>query len=717
MKSAILAQDGALFPWVPVAFGCGIGVFFALDAPPSGTARAALSLLLMACIVLAWRLHVARWFALACAIGLAGFLWMDLRSDYVNAPRLAKPYYGAVSGRVVLVDRSAAGTLRLTLENPVMAGQPPAQTPHRLRFSMQAAQSFLSPRAGQFVSATVWMAPPSGAVEPGGFDFQRHAYFSRIGATGYSRVPVLALRAPRAGPSVAGLRQGITDHILTQLAPRLGGVAAALMTGDRSGILPKDLRALRRSNLAHLLAISGLHMGLLAAVSFAAARFGLCLMSGVALRHPVKRYAAIVALMVATGYLLLSGASIATQRAYIMALVALVAVLLERQAFSMRALAVAALIVLGVRPESLLSVGFQMSFAATGALIAVFEALRHLPLQRAHWVFRWAAGVVVSSAVAGLATAPFSAASFNILVPFGLLANLLAVPMMGLLVMPAALAALLLWPLGLSFVGFWVMGLGLRWILGVAHWVSGLEGGLRHVPAPPAAAMLALCFGFLVLLLWQGRGRWLGGGVLLMALVVWANSPRPDLLIAENGRLVGLMTPEGRALSRSRGQGFIAAAWLQNDGDAAHQEVAAARLTSLRDDIYVVPLPIMQPAHSLAQPADHAAPRHGHALLWHVSNKAELAIMLEMLAREGCRPGDIIVSALPFGRGADPALARSLAKCRIFDADSLARTGALSVSIRSPEKAEWLRADGAGGRYPTPYIIRQSRSARRWHQP
>ncbi|WP_372605404.1 ComEC/Rec2 family competence protein, partial [Actibacterium sp.] len=250
---------------------------------------------------------------------------------------------------------------------------------------------------------------------------------------------------------------------------------------------------------------------------------------------------------------------------------------------TLRAVALAAVIVLIVQPESLTEPGFQMSFAATTALVAVFGALRGRGEGR--WrPPKWAQpvlAVVISSAVAGAATAPFAAAHFNQVAQYGLLANLLTVPLMGLLVIPAALIAGLLVPVGLSGPPLAVMGWGIDWILGVARWVAGMEGATWPLKAPGPAVLPLLALGALWLILWQARPRWAGIVPVVAAVVIWAGTERPPLLIAQSGGLVGVLTTEGRALSRGRGDGFTAGIWLENDGDAAGQDQAFQRLPPL----------------------------------------------------------------------------------------------------------------------------------------
>jgi competence protein ComEC len=350
------------------------------------------------------------------------------------------------------------------------------------------------------------------------------------------------------------------------------------MTGDRSAITEETVKALRDSSLAHLLAISGMNMAFLVACVFALLRYGLALIPWVALRVNTKKVAAVVSLGVALFYLVLSGANVATERAFIMIAVFLGAVLLDRRALTLRSVAVAALFILLTKPESLLEPGFQMSFAATIALIAGFAALERgiyrekLP--------RWALPVftlVASSAIGGFATAPYAAAHFNRFADYGLLANLMTVPVMGAVIMPMGAVAALMAPFGLAALPLWVMEQGARWILFVAHWIAGLEGSVTAIPEPGPMVLPLLTLGMLWVILWQGRMRVLGMVPVAAALVLWLQADRPDLLISGDGKLLGLEGPEGRVLSAARGGGFAAETWLENDGDLTGQKLAAAR--------------------------------------------------------------------------------------------------------------------------------------------
>ncbi len=572
----LLGQRLHLFPWSPVFLSIGIGLYFLFRFEPDWKFYAPVAVTALACALLAfrWGPEVSPIF---WAVGLTcfGLLLAGARAHHLQSPVLDWRYYGPIQGRVVKVDRSGSDAIRLTLDRVLLEDVAPDRTPARVRVSLHG--NWPAPRIlpGEVVMTTGHLSPPAGAVEPGGFDFRRHAFFHKLGAVGYSRNPVVLWQPRQGGVPVAALRAAFSARIQTALPGDAGAFAAAVMTGDRAGMRRSTLESLRASNLAHLLAISGLHMGLLAGVVFAALRVGFALVPFVGLRLPAKKISAIGALIVAAFYLLLSGGSIATERAFIMVAVMLVAVVFDRRAISLRAVAVAAFMVLLLRPEALLSPGFQMSFAATSALVAVFGWIRDSQVPLGPKWMRPIVAVVISSAVAGAATAPFGAAHFNQVSQLGLIANLLSVPLMGALVIPAAVIATCLLPLGFEWMALWVMGQGLDWILGVAEWVSNMENATRAIHSPAWTVLPLISVGALGVMLWQGRGKWVGLLPVLTALAVWAGTPRPDMVIDESGALVGIMTEQGRALNKPKGQGFVARSWLENDGITQTQERAS----------------------------------------------------------------------------------------------------------------------------------------------
>ncbi|SLN37781.1 ComEC family competence protein [Roseovarius albus] len=578
IKLCWLSQRGYLFPWVSVAIAVGIGVFFSLRYEPQASVY--ISIFLMSVFAVWIAVTGPNAFApliLGLIFVATGFCLAGARAHLVAEPVLGWRYYGPIEGRLVALDRSASDALRLTLDHVRLLKVPQDRTPERVRVSLHGNWDTFVPQAGLRVMLTGHLSPPSGPIEPHGFDFQRHAWFQKIGAIGYTRTPVLSITPPDGGLPLMSARLALSKRIQAHLRGEVGAFAAAVVTGDRSAISQATMEDLRHSNLAHLLAISGLHMGLLVGFVFAVARLGFAMVPAVGMRIPAKKLSAGIALTAAAGYLALSGGNVATERAFVMAAVALVAVMLDRRVISLRAVAVAAIIVLTLRPEALLGPGFQMSFAATTGLVAAFGLIRELELSLGPKWLKPVSAVVISSLVAGLATAPIAAAHFNQIVHYGLLANVLSVPVMGIVVMPAAVVAMCLMPLGLEAIPLWIMGQGLTWILHVAEWVSGLDGVRRLVISPSGQVLPFIALGLLFAILWQGRTRVLGFVPVVIGFLIWAGSERPDVLIADTGALVGVMTTEGRALSKPRGAGFIAQNWLENDGDMAEQALAAAR--------------------------------------------------------------------------------------------------------------------------------------------
>ncbi len=649
IRLQLLFQRGHLFEWVPICLACGIGAYFSLKFEPElavylGLASAAVALLVVSRVLG----DAFGPLAIGAALVFGGTLLAAHRAHDVAGPVLGWRYYGPIEGRVVNLDRSASDALRITLDAVVLEDTLPERTPTRVRISLHGDQSqSVTPEPGMRIMTTGHLSPPGGPVEPGGFDFQRHAWFAELGAVGYSRVPVLAI-APAsdgdAGMAVFQLRMAAADRVLDVLPGDTGGFAVAVTTGARSAISQQALDDLRASNLAHLLAISGLHMGLLTGFVFGLLRAGFALVPPLVLRIPARKMAAGGALIAASGYLALSGGNVATERAFIMVAVALCAVMVNRRAISLRAVAIAATIVLLLRPEALLGPGFQMSFAATTALVAVFGYMRDARITIGPKWLQPVLGVLLASGISGLATAPIGAAHFNAISHYGLLANLLSVPVMGAVVVPAAVLAFCLLPVGLDWIGLWIMGIGLRWILEVGAFVAGLDGARSFVPGPGGVVLPTLALGFLWIVLWQGRLRVLGAVPVLAAFALWGVVQRPAALIAENGALVGVMTQEGRALSKPKGAGFIAKNWLENDGDPSDQVQAAARWHR----------------------GDRGAPLQ-NLYVRHLSGKRAIASF------EDCNEGQIIVASAKI-----TAHRSNTHACEIFDPPRLRETGAVA---------------------------------------
>ena len=578
------AERNRRFLWAPVLFGAGSGLYLTLPAEPVGWAAplAAAVFALGAALLRNRPAPALRLVAVgltALALLSAGVVVADWRAERVRAPVLAAPVGPTgVSGRVIWVG-AGEGTRRYLLDHVEIDGLAPEETPARVRISVRGAEDVVLP--GTWLRAFASLRPPPVPAEPGAWDFARQAWFQRLGAVGFSLgapAPVAAPAGEKGGGPLAllsSIRHTISARVLAGATESAGPLSAALLTGDRSAVGKPVLQAMRDSGIAHLLAISGLHVGLVAGLIFFVLRALLALAEPVALRYPIKKWAAAGALVGAAVYLLLSGMSVPTQRAFVMVGFVLLAVMLDRASLSMRLIAWAALAVLAIAPESLLGPSFQMSFAAATALIATYEAARR-PLARlaargglALRPLVYGGGVLLTSLVAGLATGPFAVYHFNRIADYSLLTNLGAVPITGFWVMPWGLVSLLLLPFGLEGLALAPMGWGIDAIIWVARGVAALPGSVSLVPAMPAAALIAISVGGLWLCLWRRCWRFLGIAAIAAGVLMAALERRPDILVDGEARTVAVRGEDGNLWLSTRRRGrFVTDTWLRRDGQA-----------------------------------------------------------------------------------------------------------------------------------------------------
>ncbi len=576
-RASFAAERERWLLWLPVMFGVGIAVYFGLPTEPPPWSGA---LVVLAGGLLA---VVARARLAAVVVGVAllmtglGFAAIQFRASVVDAPVIAKRTAPvSVEGRVVAVEMRDVGH-RILLQDLVVVGLPPAETPRRIRLVVR--QSGPMPGPGDRVGLRAVLLPPPAPAAPGAFDFQRQAWFAGLGGVGFALSLPRLLQAEAAGGLavvIARLRQSIAARARDAVTGPSGAMAAALMTGDRGAIPAETVQAMRDSGLAHLLAISGLHMGLLAGCVFFAVRGGLALWPSVALRHPIKKWAAAAAIVGAFAYLLLAGATFPTQRAFVMTSIVLIAVIMDRRAVSMRLVAWAALAVLAVTPESLLHVGFQMSFAAVVALVAAYEALAE-PVGRlrrgggpVRKLLVYLLGVAITTVIAGLATGLIAAYHFNRFVDYGLVANMAAVPVMAFWIMPFAVAAFALMPLGLEVLALVPMGVGIDLVIRIAHTVAAWPGAVTLLPAVPVTALLAIAAGGLWLCLWRLPWRWFGLAGVAFGCATFAVTTPPDILITGDAKLTAVRTGDGGlAMSSRRGSTIARETWLRRDALAA----------------------------------------------------------------------------------------------------------------------------------------------------
>lgn len=574
------------FLWVPVALVLGISTYFGLPREPLFLVLAGFSGLLLIIAYRARNWLPGGFIVLLAALFVTGMFLAKLRSEWVAAPVLQEPVSGAViDGYVELVAPRSRGGFRVTVRVLNIEQLSPDETPYRVRINLRNDDQANALQLGSAVTIRAWLGPPPGPASPGDFDFARSAFFQRIGAVGtaFSISPATSFAAEpgwllAVTARINETRMAIAARIRESLPGDNGAIAAALITGLRGGIAQEDVENLRTAGLAHILAISGLHMSLAAGSVFMFLRSLLALFPPLVLHYPVKKIAALVAIVCGAGYLVISGASIATQRAFIMITIMFVAVLLDRPAITMRNVALAALLIILMRPESVMTPSFRMSFAAVTALVAAYEFRETVAFTRfreaALWQrlamrpFVYLAGVSLTTVVAAAATAPFAAYHFHHMAPFALAGNLLGIPVIAFIIMPAALISMVAMGFGLEAYPLFVMGTGIDWMLRAAAMVAAWPGSARVIAAMPDVALLAMVLGALWLCFWQKVWR-LGGVAVIGAgiALMWAQD-RPDILIDARANSIALRESSGQLQVLVRGRSTYAAErWLERDGD------------------------------------------------------------------------------------------------------------------------------------------------------
>ncbi len=533
-------QLGRFALFLPVFMGAGILAYFSRSTEPSLIVSSLIACLLVAASAALRSNPVLRAPLLCAAFAAAGFSLACLAAarapGWITLPRHAVE----ATGRIAQIDFLPAGR-RITLENPALDGAAPL--PRSLRLRLRGTDpTVLAP--GDEVRLRCLLQPPSPPDYPGGWDTQREAFFSGLGGYGFAIGPVTVIGHGKGGP-LAALRSAIAHRILAGLPGTNGGIAATLLTGIGTAIPANDRLAFEASGLAHLLAVAGLHIGIVMGLVFAATRFGLALWEYAALTWSTRKIAAVAALAAGFLYLEITGAHVPILRSFGMAALVTLGVLTGRRAISLRGLALAALVVMAFSPEAIVGVSFQMSFSAVLCLIAGYDLARPLLLRLGEgrpWrrPLLYCAGLVLSSFLAGTASAPFAAYHFGRASLYYVPANMLAVPLTAFWVMPWGLATLALMPVGLERLALIPMGWGIAGLTAIAHAVAAWPEANLPVPQLPPCSPVLVAAGLAWAGLFRGSIRLAGTLPIAAGLLAPVFMPAPDLLVAPEARLIAL---------------------------------------------------------------------------------------------------------------------------------------------------------------------------------
>lgn len=561
---------GTGFVMVPVLFALGVSLYLGMLTEPGLRPMLSGMALLFLVLWLVRHRHAAKLAVGAGLVILAGATTAKLTVMARPSTMLAGAVTTTITGIILDAEQVSAKRDRILLAVEETAKPELKYAPRRVRLSVNRGKEDLLP--GDRITLRARLSPPGGPVRPGGYDFAFQAWFSGLDATGFALAPPVksdAVSPVSATATLAKARNWLTRRIISRIDGSEGAIAAALVTGHKSGIDEDAEEALRTAGLAHILAISGLHMALVAGTIAGSLRAALAIFPAMASRHAVRKWAAAAALLAAAFYLLISGGAVATQRSFIMLAVMLLALLVDRSALTMRNLALAALIVLVIAPAELAGAGFQMSFAATAALIAAYAGIKHWRLALAApmnqsipaKLFRAILALGFTALIAGMATGVFGAYHFQRIAPLGMLGNLAAMPVVTLVIMPSAVAALLLLPFDLDGPFFWLMGEGIGIVVGIAAQVEEMTGQDATGPMPQAA-MLWFALALATVTLLSTRLRWLALPMILAGTLAISAGQVPDGVVNEDGDLVAVRIDAGTiAVTSKRTTGFVLDNW------------------------------------------------------------------------------------------------------------------------------------------------------------
>lgn len=652
-----------------MAYGCGAGLYFALKREPQ-TWVGIVGLGVAAAVLLA----ASRWsraraltamLVLAASL-LGGFAMAKLRTEGAKAPIAgadAKPQ--RLEGWVVDIVSPGQGGPRLLIAPYRIGDWDPRATPIRVRVTLRGGYL---PAPGEPIRLLAVINAPPAPASPGSYDFARDAYFQSVGGVGFALGPLQSWR-PVAEPPwrlkvtmrINATRWALTRRIVDTLGVETGGLAAAMTTGHDAFIPSSEVNDLRASGLAHIISISGLHMAIVGGFVFAVMRFAIAAVPWLALRVTGKKLAAALALLSVLTYLVLSGNPPPAERSAVTAAVAFGAILVDRQAISLHALALAALVVMFLQPEAVTQPGFQMSFAATAALVALAEVWPH-PVKEINvpWPIKivqgfgvWLAAGAAASFVAGTATAPFAIQDFNRVSTWGLLANLASEPISGFLMMPGLAIGAVLAPFGLGEWPLKVAGFAIYLLNQIAHIAANAPFAQVNIASGPAWSLPAAFLGLLWLCLWRGRLRWLGLPFAL-AVNLAPRPPIPDIWVDGAGSAVAVKHGGDAVLFRPDAKLFGALSWARRRG-LEPQQTEAAR-DALYDCDHWSCLPRAEAPLKVASAWNLKRPlKEGRFA--QVCASAEVVILRNDFAPESC-PAPLVLTGVDFARGGSAELFR-----------------------------------------------------------
>jgi competence protein ComEC len=584
------AERGRFVLWLPVFMGIGVLSYYALRAEPPDLIGAKFAVAGFAAGMASPRWPLLRAIALCmgfAALGFASAQYTTARLPPLESDLPARAMMATGTVRAVEILSYArritmSGVELNEVEQPPTRGRAREAPDSRgatgdahhltrtVRIRLKAGDD-TAVETGDTVRVRAMSRSPLPPALPGGWDTQRDAFFAGLGASGYAldRIVITAHGPPdRFASWVQWLRETIAARVTAAIPGAAGAVSVTLLTGASRGIPEADHDAFRASGLAHLLAVAGLHIGIVMGFALGAARILLALSERASLFWPAKKLAAIFALLIGGGYLLLTGAHVPIVRSFTMACLFTLAILAGRQPVSVRGLGFAGIALMLISPYEVPGVSFQMSFSAVLALISGYETLqpwlrrlygKSLPKRLLSYLI----ALALTSTLAGTASLPYGAYHFGHVQVYYIFSNMVAVPLTALWVMPAGMIALLLMPFHLEWLALVPMGWGATLIIAIARITAALPDATVLVPHMPPWGLAVLSVGVAWLGLWRSWIRFLGFAAIAVGIASPIFDRPPDIMLSADAGLIGFRTEQGVFLQTTRtGSNFARDAWF-----------------------------------------------------------------------------------------------------------------------------------------------------------
>lgn len=541
------AEESRLLLILPFLFACGIAIYFALPFEPSVWLSIGIFELWLLIFYLC-RHQNLHYFFISGIIIISGFLNIQAHTIYqsanVKSPQEQTLTY--LSGHIKDISLSDKGKMRLLLDNANDFDNP---LKGKYRITLNNTNDDIT--IGKCVEMAATLFPNRQLPILNGFKLDRKYFYENLSAIGYANSEVFIIDCPQTKnnfiTALNKLRGQIINYINNALPSQQSGIADALLVGEKTHISPQIRDNYRNSGLAHFLSVSGLHLGTIAALVFFAIRFLIALFPFIALRTDSKKIAAIIAIIFSSFYLLISGIAIPAQRAFIMTTVVLLGIIFNRQAISMRMVSFAALVILIIEPQTLVSVSFQMSFAAVYALVAFYEVYasklsqytpKHNFVLKIFW---YLCGIVLADFVASVATLPFALYHFHRVAVYTSLGNLLAGPLIGLLIMPMVLLCLICLPLHIAFYPLKALGIGIDILNNITDYVAHLPHSVWYNNNLTFSGLILIVCGAYWLCIWQQPWRRWGIIPIIVGAITILFSPQyPDMVFSDDMKEIAI---------------------------------------------------------------------------------------------------------------------------------------------------------------------------------